>query len=74
MRARVCAYVGKVYTCPLGSNEKPRPGESDLYIVLLVCLVDIQIVWGYPEAAAEKCNLSHCAGPGYKVDYEDGGV
>ena len=71
---RVCVCVRKGYTCPLGSNDKPHPGESDGYIVLLVCLVDIQIVWRYPEAAAEKCNLSHCARPGYKVDYEDGGV
>lgn len=39
---------------------------------LLVCLADIQIVRRYPEGAAEECNLSHCTGPGYEVDYERG--
>ena len=66
--APVCLVVEKAqYICPLGLCE------SDGYIVLLVCLADIQIVWRYPEAAAEKCNLSHSTGPGYKVDYEKGG-
>lgn len=72
---RQCLGVKKESTysiCPLGKAKKACLGESDGYITLLVCLADIQIVWRYPEAAAEKCNLSHCTGPGYKVDYERG--
>ena len=69
----VSGYRDSIYIiCPLIKNKKACLGNSDGSVVLLVRLADIQIVWRYPEAAAEKCNLSHCIGPGYEVDYEKG--
>lgn len=67
----VCALV-RVSVWVKGKCSAHSLCESDGYIALELSLADIQNVCRYPEAAAEKCNLSHSTGPGCKVDKETG--